>query len=46
MIEWLADYKRGSMGAVQQLEAPLLYYLRTAEAAEGEWQMQSMRRKK
>lgn len=38
VIDWLPDYKRGALGPVQHLEAPLLSYLRAAEAAEGAWQ--------
>jgi len=37
LLSWLPDYKRGALGPVQELEAPLLQYLRIAEAAEDSW---------
>lgn len=49
MLAWLRDYKRGAMGPVQQLEAPLLDYLRVAEAEHETWeaaQLSSKRRSK
>lgn len=38
VLAWLRDYKRGAMGPVQQIEAPLLDLLRVAEAEHEEWE--------
>lgn len=46
VLAWLRDYKRGAMGPVQQLEAPLLDYLRVAEAEHEAWESAQMASKR
>jgi hypothetical protein len=38
VIQFLQDYKRGALGPIWQIEAPLLEYLRVAEAEHARWE--------
>jgi hypothetical protein len=46
VLAWLRDYKRGAMGPVQQIEAPLLDCLRVAEAEHEAWEAAQMASKR
>jgi len=46
VLSWVADYRAGAMGPVQELEAPLLEYLRHVSAEEERWQERQMKPKR
>lgn len=42
VLAWLKDYMRAALGPVQMMEAPLLDYLRIAEAEHSVWEGRQM----
>lgn len=43
MLYWLEDYKRGALGPVQELEAPLLACLQAAAAEQDAWEYEQLK---